>query len=82
MVIIRVGLAAQAGQTTHVSLGNMSIMTDSNLRGGRRGMQVHITRLTESRLDCGQCSPMGVTSPLVHKSGLNEIKFDDGGEEV
>ncbi|KAI9573139.1 hypothetical protein HD554DRAFT_2035559 [Boletus coccyginus] len=80
MVIIRVGLAARAGQTTHVSFGNISIMMDSDLRAerlGRRGMQVHITRLTESKIDLDQCSPLGITSPSISP---NEIKFDGEGE--
>ncbi|KAI9573109.1 hypothetical protein HD554DRAFT_1142366 [Boletus coccyginus] len=82
MVIIRVGRAAQAGQVTHVSLGNTSIMMDSNLRAERRrGMRVHIAGLTGSRIDHDQHSPMDITSPSVNKHGPDEIEFDGGGEE-
>ncbi|KAI9573137.1 hypothetical protein HD554DRAFT_1145974 [Boletus coccyginus] len=80
MVIIRVGLAARVGQTTHVPLGNISIMMDSDLRAerlGRSGMQVHITRLAESKIDHGECSPLGITSLSID---LDEIKFDGKGE--
>jgi len=80
MVIIRVGLAARVGQTTHVPLGDMSIMMDSDLRAerlGRRGMQVHITSLAERKIDHDQRSPIGITNPSIN---MNEIKFDDEGE--
>jgi len=82
MVIIRVGRAARAGQTTHTSLGNTSIMMDRNIRSERRrGMQVHITRLTESKIDhASQSSPVGTTGPSVNKSNPDEIGSDDGGE--
>ena len=83
MVIIRVGQAAWAGQATHVSLRNTSIMMDSNLRAERgRRMQVRITRLTESEIDHGRHSPMGIASPSANKSGLDATGFDGGGEEV
>ncbi|KAI9573136.1 hypothetical protein HD554DRAFT_1146001 [Boletus coccyginus] len=81
MVIIRVGLATRAGQTTHPSLGNASVMMDRNIRSEQRhGMRVHITRLTESKIDHGQRSPVGTTSLSVNKSSPDEIGLDGGGE--
>ena len=82
MVIIRVGLAARAGQRSHTSLGNATVMTDSNVRAERRrGVQVHITRFTESVIDHGQRLPICTTSPSLNKSGgPDEIEFDGGGE--
>ena len=78
MVIIRVGRAARATQMGHISLGNTSM--DNNLSAERRRqMQVHITTLTESKIDRGQCSRL---SPISNNSGPNESKFDGGGGEV
>ena len=50
MVIVRVGLATRNNQTTRVPLGNTS-MENSLSAELRRGMQVHITTLTESKVD-------------------------------
>ena len=50
MVIIRVGLTTRTNQTTRVPLGNTSM--DNGLSTELwRGMQVHITTLTESKVD-------------------------------
>jgi len=67
MVIIRVGLAARANRTmTSILLGNTatvnSVSTDR-----RQRTQVHITTLTESKVDDGQRSPMSPTSRVSNK---------------
>jgi len=70
MVIIRVGLAARAAQATHVPLRNTS-MDNSLSAERRRGMQVHITTLTESKVDHDRRSPMYLAS---NKTGPSEIR--------
>jgi hypothetical protein len=79
MVIIRVGLATRANQMTHVPLRNTSVENSLSAER-RRGMQVHITTLTESKVDQGRRSPMCLASPRNSKSGPSEIKLYDEGE--
>jgi len=78
MVIIRVGRAARATRSGHISLGNTSLDNSLNAER-RRQMQVHITTLTESKIDRGQRSRL---SPSSNNSGPNESKFDGGEAEV
>ena len=42
-------------------------------------MQVHITTLTESKVEHGQRQPMDMASPTSTQNGPSEIKVDGGG---
>ena len=75
MVIIRVRLACHASQETRIPLEVTS--TDNSLSADRRHrMQVHVTTLTESKVENGQFSSMSLTSPIIcnHKRA-SEIKL-------
>ncbi|KAF8552348.1 hypothetical protein OG21DRAFT_149628 [Imleria badia] len=77
MVIIRVGLTTRAAQMTSIPLSNSS--ADHSLSAERRRrMQVHITTLTESKVDHGQRPPRSTST----KSGPSEHKVDGGREMV
>lgn len=78
MVIIRVGLAARPSQLGNIPLGNTSADHTSSAERRRR-MQVHITTLTESKVEHGQRQPMDMASPTSTQNGPSEIKVDGGG---
>lgn len=74
IVIIRVGARARSAQISDMVFGSMA--TDDSLSvGRRRGMQVHITTSTESKVDHGQCSSTPIMMPINSKSGSSKIKF-------
>lgn len=81
MVIIRVGLATRANQAASIPLGTTS--TDLSLSAERRRrMQVHITTLTESKVENGQHSSVSLMSPVGSKNRSSEIKLGNMGEAV
>ncbi|KAF8553469.1 hypothetical protein OG21DRAFT_1441794 [Imleria badia] len=82
MVIIRVGVVRRANQATGIPLGNT--FTDNSLSTERRNrMQVHITTLTESKIENGPLSPIALTShTMLNKNRPSEIKFEDIGGAV
>ncbi|KAH0828756.1 hypothetical protein J3R83DRAFT_3180 [Lanmaoa asiatica] len=80
MVIIRVGLTHQTNQpSTLLSVRYASSNNSTSLGMDRRsGMQVHITTLTESKVENGQRTPGRSMTPVDgENSRRNEIKFDD-----
>jgi len=81
MVIIRVWLTTRTTRTRDSPLGNVSM--ENNLSAERRRrMQVHITTLTESKIDRRQRSPACMMNPISSKSVPSEIHFDGDDGEV
>jgi len=82
MVIIRVGMANKTKRLTNVPLG-LTHTDDSQCSSGRRrGMQVHITTLTESKIDHGQRQQIRPASATISKSSAVETNPDGGGSDV
>ena len=82
MVILRVGLAARASRTmTSILLGNMSTANSLSAERRRR-TEVHITSLTENKVDEGQCSLMSSTRRVSNKNSPREPGFDGEGAVV
>lgn len=77
MVIIRVAVVRRANQVTCIPLGNT--FTENSISAERRNrMQVHITTLTESKVENGPLSPIVLTGPIIlNKNRQSEIKFEN-----
>ena len=82
MVIIRIGLTKSNSRSTeNISLGHTT--TEDRASAERRQrMQVHITTLTESKVDDGQRLAVYPLRPARSKSTLSDIEDDGGREDV
>jgi hypothetical protein len=82
VVIIRVGLAARASRTmTSILLGHTSTANSLSAERRRRA-QVHITTLTQSKVDKGECSLMSPTCLVSNKTPPRETGLGDEGAVV
>ena len=75
MVIIRVGMAARAAHLTNTPMGN-SLTDESRSAERKRRTQVHITTLTESKVDRSRRSLVCPMSPTGSKNGPDEIEVE------
>ena len=82
MVIVRVGLVDRANQS--MDFHARRYLSSTNGSTSRNRMQVHITTLTENRVDDGPGLPSGPVTGVDHKDrrNWNEAEFDNGREVV